>query len=490
MTSLKRSAQIVSICFLAYAILAENGHSQIDADVVSMGDVLEEAIYLQEAKGDLDGAIALFNRIVESDEAARSLAAEAQFRLAVCLLELGLENRATKTFEALVDRFPDQTVWTEAALKRLPRAFEPTIVPWKDGERLAFEIRKSNNDLVGVSTFVINASNDEGNPVWETFHSEVTDGAVFYASAVFDQLSFKPIEGVMSHAILGKATSEYRDQEIVAFYEGHGENRSYPFEGKVLDNEQAIYFLRQLPIEVGFKTEFSVFVALSGVVANISAEIKELEILDTIFGEIETYRIDLNVLGSIQQYWISADKLRRFVKMEMSGMIASLSSSQLLDENGMAHFNNEELGYSIRYPGAWTFVKRSNPGRANLERISFGWPQKEVSCNLIVRSADNLDGNLATEVEKLAQESLEQNLKALDNCQLIEGAWQELMLGEIPARSFSAKHDSRGDPRKYYRGVAYDGERAFIFTGRSKPEDFDIFERECDKIFKSLRMHH
>ncbi len=489
-SNLKRSARFVSLCFLICNILSsENVYSQINADIVSMDDALEEAVYLQEAKGDLDGAIVLFNRIVESDKAARPLAAEAQFRLAVCLLESGLENRAMKTLETLVDQFPDQTVWVEAALKRLPREFEPTIVPWKDGERLAFEVRNSNNNIVGVSTFVIRASDDGENATWNAFHSEVIDSVVFHAFVAFDQLSFKPTKGAMSHSILGKAKSEYRDQEIVASYEGHDGERSYSFEGKVLDNEQAIYFLRQLPIEVGFKTEFRVFVALSGVVATIGAEIKSVEKLDTIFGEIETYRVALNVMGSIQTYWISADALRRFVKMEISGMVAILSNSQLLDENGMAHFTNEELGYSIGYPGAWTFVERSNPGKGNLQRINFGWPQKQISCGLVVRSAKNTGENLATEVEKLAQESLEQNLRALHNCQLIEGTWQELMLGEVPARSFSAKHESRGGARKYYRGVAYDGERVFIFTGRSKPEDFDVFERECARIFKSIRMH-
>src|SRR5881409_3421907 len=57
-------------------------------------ETLEKAIYTEETKGDLTGAIQLYQKIVADPAADRSLAAQAQLRLGLCQLKLGNKTQA------------------------------------------------------------------------------------------------------------------------------------------------------------------------------------------------------------------------------------------------------------------------------------------------------------------------------------------------------------------------------------------------------------
>lgn len=81
---------------------------------------LERGIYLEETKGDLDAAIGVYQKILEKAEADRSSAAQAQYRLGMCFLKKGKTGEATKAFEDLIAKYPDEKDLVEKARAQLP----------------------------------------------------------------------------------------------------------------------------------------------------------------------------------------------------------------------------------------------------------------------------------------------------------------------------------------------------------------------------------
>lgn len=82
------------------------------------GELYERAILLKEGEGDLDGALALFKRIVDEFSSNRPLSAKALFQIGVCQEKLGRQE-AERSFRKIVDEYPEQTEVVGLARERL-----------------------------------------------------------------------------------------------------------------------------------------------------------------------------------------------------------------------------------------------------------------------------------------------------------------------------------------------------------------------------------
>jgi hypothetical protein len=70
-------------------------------------ELLQKGIYAQETAGDLDGAIKIYHQIVDSHPIQREVAAQAQYRLGMTLLEKGDAAAASQEIQRLGWDFPD-----------------------------------------------------------------------------------------------------------------------------------------------------------------------------------------------------------------------------------------------------------------------------------------------------------------------------------------------------------------------------------------------
>jgi tetratricopeptide (TPR) repeat protein len=96
----------LSFCFLSSKALGHNP---------TASELLQKGIYLQETVGDLDGAIKIYRQVAHMAEESRANAAQAEYRLAVCLQKKGQQNQALETLRKLIREYPDQTtIVTEA----------------------------------------------------------------------------------------------------------------------------------------------------------------------------------------------------------------------------------------------------------------------------------------------------------------------------------------------------------------------------------------
>ena len=98
---------------LALAVSASGLLSQQTA-----GELFEAALYVEEAQGDLQKAIGMYEDILKRFPNDREVAAKAQFHIGLCYEKLGLQE-APKAYQKVVDQYPEQTALVEVAKEKL-----------------------------------------------------------------------------------------------------------------------------------------------------------------------------------------------------------------------------------------------------------------------------------------------------------------------------------------------------------------------------------
>ena len=83
----------------------------------STEQLLQSAIYEEEVTGDLEKAIALYNKVLEAAD-DESLAAKAQLQIGICYEKLG-KTEAIKAYELVLEKFPGQKEQAAVARARL-----------------------------------------------------------------------------------------------------------------------------------------------------------------------------------------------------------------------------------------------------------------------------------------------------------------------------------------------------------------------------------
>jgi len=84
-------------------------------------EIFEKALYIEEAQGDLQKAIQLYEQIIEQFPKNRQIAAKAQLHIGLCYEKLGSKQAtlAQNAFQKVVDNYPDQAEPVKVANKKL-----------------------------------------------------------------------------------------------------------------------------------------------------------------------------------------------------------------------------------------------------------------------------------------------------------------------------------------------------------------------------------
>ena len=104
----------------------------------SAKELFERAVYLQETRGDLEGAVEVFQRIIQEFPQEREIAAKAQLQIGICLQKLG-NNEAQKAFQAVLEKYPDQTEAVNIAREKLSLLLEAQNVMENKSQELKIQ---------------------------------------------------------------------------------------------------------------------------------------------------------------------------------------------------------------------------------------------------------------------------------------------------------------------------------------------------------------
>ncbi|MCJ7680389.1 MAG: tetratricopeptide repeat protein [Candidatus Aminicenantes bacterium] len=112
----------------------------------SAKELFERAVYLQETRGDLEGAMEVFQRIIQDFPKEREIASRAQLQIGICMEKLGFEE-AEKAFQKVVDNFPDQTEAVKLAREKLSILQRARAVLEKDSEEFSLKRINASADV-------------------------------------------------------------------------------------------------------------------------------------------------------------------------------------------------------------------------------------------------------------------------------------------------------------------------------------------------------
>lgn len=91
------------------------------------GEIFQQALYMEEAEGELRKALELYQKILDQFPKEREIAVKAQFHIGLCYEKLGLEE-AREAFERVIENFPDQEEEVKLARQKLDRLVEAKAV--------------------------------------------------------------------------------------------------------------------------------------------------------------------------------------------------------------------------------------------------------------------------------------------------------------------------------------------------------------------------
>ncbi|KPK84401.1 MAG: hypothetical protein AMJ81_05740 [Phycisphaerae bacterium SM23_33] len=112
--------------------------------------LLEKGVFLEEMKGDRDGAMKIYQRIVDQAQAGRRCVAEALYRLGMGHLSKGDKEKAAGAFNRLVRQYAEQKKFADRAqaeLAKLAPAAAPDVVAFGPPvERVINDIDEAGGD--------------------------------------------------------------------------------------------------------------------------------------------------------------------------------------------------------------------------------------------------------------------------------------------------------------------------------------------------------
>lgn len=104
---------LLMIIFTGLIISGTDGFSQQNT-----GQLFEKALYLEEAKGELQGAIDIYNQIVDDKSSDPAIQAKALLHMGICYEKLGMKE-ATRAYQRLVSNFSSHKNEVAVAKERL-----------------------------------------------------------------------------------------------------------------------------------------------------------------------------------------------------------------------------------------------------------------------------------------------------------------------------------------------------------------------------------
>lgn len=305
------------------AIIGLSGAAALAAEAASPSDLLEQGIYAQETKGDLDAAVQLYEQVVKEAKAGQALAAQAQYRLGVCLYKQKNYPAATAAFEKLVKDYPDQKELVRLANDYLAGATTLLAAPWTDGEEMQLEIKSGTGFQLGYARYGIESGTLNGQKIWR-LSSRLTVGARQASLVEVDADSFKPIHSRWKVSVLGEADTTYTSGRAEVKLKGSDEVKTAELEGVCYDNEEVIQLIRRLPLAANYSTTLRVFTSLGGCnIIPIKLEVAGVEKVTVPAGTYECYKVKLSLVN--QTFWYSTDEHHYLVKFEAGPIAAQLT---------------------------------------------------------------------------------------------------------------------------------------------------------------------
>ena len=447
-------------------------------------DLLQKAIYAEETVGNLDEAIKLYEQVVADGKAARSAAAQAQYRLGLCYEKQGKAEEAKKAFQTVVDDYAGETDVAAQAAKHLPGKIALEPAPWKSGEQLQLNMKLPGGMDVGTMIYMVDAVKHDGQDVTQcsTRGLVTVNGAASFSKVLCNAETFAPISSYWMHTLLGTAEATYASDSVSITMKGRDKASTIDFKPPVFDNEQAAQLFRRLPLEVGYKTTIPIIPTLTGTKINLGVEVTAKEKLEVPAGTFEAYKLALNI-G--QTFWISADEHRYIVKFAAGGVEAQLA--EIGGRSDEPKKIDDDV-FALTLPADWhIYVTGKSSGKD--EKIAFLLdPDGTVTATLTVGEKASLKEAEQASPKAWTESHVGSMKKALADFAVRAPGVEEKTIGGLPAAVIIADQSSDGKKETSYGVAVLSATRGATLRLTVPSDKFDEYRPTFEKIADSLQV--
>lgn len=427
-TSLLAIAVVLGAGNVPY-VLAQN---QTPSQVQTASDLLQKGIYLQETVGDLDGAIKVYQQIIQMADGSRASAAQAVYRLGLCLQKKGRQAEADKTFQDLIAKYPDQGEVVSKARAFVASTAQPKLLPapWKDGEVLEL-FQKLPSGMVGLVKRYSIASSKNNPGHWLLEDNTLSPMAQmvqwvpqWQTRVEVDKETMTPISTWMN--MMGDSQITYQASQARVEEKGK-DPRIVVLDGTTWDIEEVWALLRRLPLAPDYKTTLP-FLGPTGLVLKVEFAVTGADDVKTPAGTFHCYRVVADALR--QAFFISTDDLRYLVKIEMP--VGSVELERVLQgaAAGPVAYKDDALGFSLSAPEGWQ-VYNYDSGKADSALANLVDPDSLVS---IILSVNTLEAGYPATAEGMRERIQKEIDKGGDLRQFLTGRSEKSKVGGSTVR--------------------------------------------------------
>jgi hypothetical protein len=468
------------------AVTSVLGTAQLAA-AASPSELLEQGIYSEETKGDVDAALKLYQQVITEAKAGQAVAAQAQYRLGVCYYKKKNYGEANVAFEKLLKDYPDQKDLIALANKYLADAMPLMPAPWVDGEELQLDIKFPTGYKIGTACYRVNAGETNGQKTWR-LASRLYAGTQQSSRMEVEADSFKPIHCHWTISLIGTVDVAYSPGYAEMKMAGKDEVAKIDLTGVVYDNEEAVQLMRRLPLASDYKTTLRIFTGLGGGnVVSLEAKVTGEEKVEVPAGTFDCYKVELSLVR--QTFWYSTDAHHYPVKFEGGGVIGVLAAVTQRQAGEPVQYHDPAFGFSVTAPGDWMFHRADTKDDKSKTRVMVLDPDAIATSIVSVGSRTNLWPEAQKSLRAWAEKEIAdgEGSKTLKELTIRPDSWKDRTVAGKPGLSVVGDY-VEGDEKKIgYAVFTFGNTNAATFVLLAGAKDFAAFQPKFEAIVDSYK---
>ena len=457
------------------------------AAAASPSELLEQGIYSEETKGDVDAALKLYQQVVSEAKAGQAVAAQAQYRLGVCYYKKKNYAEANAAFEKLLKDFPDQKDLIASANKYLAGATALMPAPWVDGEELQLDIKFPTGFKIGTACYRVNSGETNGQKTWRLYsrlYAITQQGSRVEVEAD----SFKPISCHWKISVIGEADVTYGSGKALLKAPGKAEPREIDLSGVVYDNEEVIQLIRRLPLAPDYKTTLRIFTGLGGgSIIGLQAAVTAQEKVEVPAGTFDCYKVELSMVN--QTFWYSTDAHHYLVKFEGGGVVAELASVTQRKPGEPVSYQDSTFNFSLAAPADWIFFRSDVPGDKGKSKVVVLDPEGVATSVVNVGSKSLLWPEVQNSLRAWAEKEITdgEGSKLLKELTIRPDSWKDRTVAGRPALSVIGDFVEGKEKKVGYAVFTFGNTNAATFVLLADAKDFEAFQPKFEAIVDSYK---
>lgn len=347
----------------------------------SVSSLYQEALFIEETEGDIQKAIDYYKKIITivkndslDSEKGEELIPKIEYQLGICYLKIGKKESAINHLKNVLKKFDGHDEIKNKARNYLqkinPELNERTTplnliaTPWNSGEVMYHKLYEQNGGEIGVVVYSIENSTQNGIKTYNIKTSEIIPIYPFvkHTGATVKRSNLYPFSSYSKIGSSSNWRAKYKGNKIEysSNINGRKTNNETTIELPIFDNEETIYLVRRLPLEVGYTDSALVFTNTNGMYVKGALEVTSIEEVETELGSFSCYKAEVSSSfqgdkNFEQTIWISTDKNRYVVKIKTGNSTLKLSKVTNLQNEITPLIDDERLDIKINLPSDYYY---------------------------------------------------------------------------------------------------------------------------------------